>query len=199
VDYRAGGGRLSAKDPCDPNPMKRISFLTILAVLGLLCAPLLRAGESEFEETKRQAEETIALFKKTDSTLKKFFEESAGYVVFPNIGKGGFVFGGAHGKGIVYERTSVVGQASVTQVTFGAQIGGQVLREIVFFETKEAMDRFKQSKLTISAQVSAVAAAEGAGEKARYEESVLVFTRPKEGLMAEASVGGQKFKFTPLQ
>ncbi len=131
--------------------------------------------------------------------MKKFFDQSAGYVVFPAIGKGGFVVGAAHGKGVVFENGKIIGEASVTQVTIGAQIGGQVLREIVFFETKEALARFKESRTTISAQISAVAAAEGAGEKACYEENFAVFTRPKEGLMAEASIGGQKFKFTPLK
>lgn len=177
--------------------MKRI--LLLLPVLLCAFCISLRAAEPDFETLKKQANDTIELFKKVDPTMSKFFDGAAGFVVFPNISKGGLVFGGAHGKGVVFEKGFIVGQAAVTQVTFGAQIGGQTLREIVFFETKEAMDRFKQSQVTISAQVSAVAAAEGAGEKARYEETVVIFTRPKEGFMAEASVGGQKFKFTPLQ
>ncbi len=181
--------------------MKLTSLLTTFAVLAALCLPLLGAdnAEEEFARLKNETTETIDLFKKLDPTMKKFFDQSAGYVVFPGIGKGGFVIGGAHGKGLVFEKDKLIGQASVSQITVGAQIGGQVLREIVFFETKEALARFKEGNVKFSAQVSAVAAAEGAGEKARYEENVAVFTRPKEGLMAEASIGGQKFKFTPLK
>ena len=45
--------------------------------------------------------------------------------------------------------------------------------------------------------MSAVAAAQGASKDAKYTQGVAVFTLAKKGLMAEASVGGQKFKFTP--
>ena len=181
--------------------MKLTSLLTTFTVLAALCLPLLGAdkAEEEFARFKKETTETIDLFKRIDPTMKKFFDQSAGYVVFPAIGKGGFIVGAAHGKGIVFANGKIIGEASVTQITIGAQIGGQVLREIVFFETKEALARFKDGKVKISAQISAVAAAEGAGGKARYEENVAVFTRPKEGLMAEASIGGQKFKFTPLK
>ena len=51
----------------------------------------------------------------------------------------------------------------------------------------------------MSAQVGAVAAAEGASKNAKYIEGVMVFTKAKQGLMAEASVGGQKFKFEPVE
>ncbi len=45
---------------------------------------------------------------------------------------------------------------------------------------------------------SAVAAAEGASGNAKYQQGVLVFTIARGGLMYEASVGGQKFRFIPL-
>jgi hypothetical protein len=46
--------------------------------------------------------------------------------------------------------------------------------------------------------VNAVAAAESASADAKYKNGVQVFTIAKSGLMFEASVGGQKFRFTPL-
>jgi lipid-binding SYLF domain-containing protein len=82
-------------------------------------------------------------------------------------------------------------------VTVGAQIGGQAFSEVIFFETKEALEKFKKSEFAMSAQVSAVAAQDGASKNAKYVEGVMVFTKAKQGLMAEASVGGQKFKFEP--
>ena len=51
------------------------------------------------------------------------------------------------------------------------------------------------SNFTMAAQVSAVAATLGASADAKYENGVAVFTSVKGGLMYEASVGGQKFKF----
>ena len=83
-------------------------------------------------------------------------------------------------------------------MTVGAQIGGQEFSEVIFFETKEALAKFKESGYALSAQLSAVAAAEGASKDAKYVDGVLVFTQAKKGLMVEASVGGQKFKFEPV-
>ncbi len=186
-------------------------ILTAAIVLGI--APGLnaddKAEEKERKTKEKQAKEVALLQEKVpaaieamvkrDSTLQKFFDSSAGYVVFPNIGKGGFVFGGAHGKGLVYEGGSLVGLASLSQATVGAQIGGQVYREVIFFETKDTLLAFKQSKVELSAQATAVAAAEGAAADARYSEGVIIYTDPIKGLMAEASVGGQKFSFTPIE
>lgn len=168
-----------------------------------------KAADKEQRALEKQAREVALLKKKVpgakaamlsrDSTLKKVLDSCVGYAVFPNIGKGGFIFGGAHGKGLVYERGRLVGLASVSQATVGAQIGGQVYREIIFFETKEALDAFKASKVELSAQATAIIAAEGAAADAKYTEGVLVYTDPIKGLMAEASVGGQKFNFTPIE
>jgi lipid-binding SYLF domain-containing protein len=77
----------------------------------------------------------------------------------------------------------------------GFQAGGQAYREVVFFENSTSMERFKKNKIEFSAQVSAVAATAGASANAKYVDGVMVFTMQKGGLMYEASVGGQKFKF----
>jgi len=105
--------------------------------------------------------------------------------------------GGAHGKGIVYENKKKVGKASLSQGTIGFQLGGQIYAEVIFFETETTLENFKQSTMKLSAQVSAVAAAEGVSENAKYEHGVAVFTIARTGLMFEASVGGQKFKYQP--
>jgi lipid-binding SYLF domain-containing protein len=83
-------------------------------------------------------------------------------------------------------------------VTVGLQAGGQAYSEVVFFEDEDSFARFKANKVEMSAQVSAVAAAAGASADAKYVDGVAVFTRTKGGLMYEASVGGQQFKFRRL-
>jgi lipid-binding SYLF domain-containing protein len=125
-------------------------------------------------------------------------DEAEGWAVFPNVGKGGLIVGGAHGTGLVYEKTNLIGKVTMTQGSIGAQIGGQTFAEIICFETAKALDDFKASKMEMSAEVSAVAAAEGVGRAAKYTQGVAVFTMPKKGLMAQASIGGQKFKYEPM-
>jgi lipid-binding SYLF domain-containing protein len=149
------------------------------------------------DDLKAESKEAVADFLKADSTLQAFFDKSAGYAIFPGIGKGGFIVGGARGKGLVYDKTHLIGQATMTQASFGAQVGGQTFAELIFFETPYALEDFKTGKFEMAAEVSAVAAAEGASKTADYKKGVAVFTMAKKGLMVSASIGGQKFKYDP--
>ena len=179
--------------------MKTKSLILGISATLLLFSLASRADEKkDLEKLKKEVPEAIAAFKSKDSTLTNFFDKSQGYVVFPRVAKGGFVFGGAGGSGLVYEKGKLIGRANLSQGTFGAQIGGQVFSEVIFFENAEALTSFKSSQFTMSAQVGAVAAAEGVGQTAKYQNGVAIFTMVKTGLMAEASVGGQKFDFKPL-
>jgi lipid-binding SYLF domain-containing protein len=145
-----------------------------------------------------------------------FFGKSYGYAVFPTIGKGGFVVGGAHGKGRVYAQGAYVGDTAMTQLTVGAQLGGQAYSQIVFFENKSAFDEFTSGNFEFSAQAAAVAITAGASVQAgttgpsatasgtrdhakyrgRYYRGMAVFTVAKGGLMYEATIGGQKFEYS---
>ncbi len=145
------------------------------------------------------AKETIALFKKKDKGIEKFFKNSTGYAVFSNVGKGGLGIGGMNGDGVLFENGNPVGYTELTAVTIGFQAGGQSFREIIFFQNKKVLENFKNGDLKFNAQVSAVAVTAGASADANYKQGVLVFTMAKGGLMYEASVGGQKFSFEPLK
>lgn len=177
--------------------MKTLFYtLAIFSCLSLMSTPA-RAAE-DLNKLKSEVSDAINVFKQTDPGIKKLFDTAAGYAVFPRIGKGGFIVGGAGGEGLVYERGRLVGRATLSQATVGAQVGGQVYRELIFFDTPETLQQFKGGKFQMSAQAGGVVAAEGAAETARFTEGVLVFTKPIKGVMAEASIGGQKFRFEPL-
>ena len=65
----------------------------------------------------------------------------------------------------------------------------------LYFDSKDALQRFKDDKLEFSGQMSAVAAKSGASANAKYTDGVLIFTEEIGGLMLEASIGGQKFDY----
>ena len=136
-------------------------------------------------------------FIKADPLMKNLFNTAHAYVIFPNIGKGGLGIGGAMGKGVVFMRGVIIGTARMTQLTIGFQTGGQAYREVIFFENESVLKDFKNNKIEFSGQASAVIATEGAAGNVKYKNGVMIFTQPKGGLMYEASIGGQKFKFRP--
>ena len=174
----------------------RYAALVTLSLAAMFSA--IPAQAAVEEELKNDAKEALTNFQNTDPSLKDFLSKAAGYAIFPTVGKGGFIVGGARGEGLVYEKTNLVAKAIMTQASIGAQIGGQSFAQLIVFETPEALNTFKGSNFEMGADLSAVAAAEGAAKAAKYQQGIAVFTMPKKGLMVQASIGGQKFKFEPI-
>lgn len=174
--------------------------LRLLTILGLLFLNQSITAQSAQKKEKIivDAVEAKTAFIEKDGLLKPLFESAFAYVIFPNIGKGGIGVGAAAGNGAVYEHGTLIGMAKVKQVTVGLQLGGQAYREVIFFENEEEFNRFKENRFEFSAQASAVAVTEGASANIKYKNGILIFTQQKGGLMYEASIGGQKFKFTSL-
>lgn len=181
--------------------MKKYPIITlarsIMLFSLLLIATGARAQSSKDNKIIADCDSAKAEFIQTDPLLKNLFESAYGYVIFPNVGKGAVGVGGASGNGMVYEKGKVVGKAKMSQVTVGFQFGGQAYRELIFFESKAALDKFKGNDFEFSAQASAVAAKKGASANVKFNNGVMIYTQQKGGVMYEASVGGQKFKYTP--
>jgi lipid-binding SYLF domain-containing protein len=176
--------------------MKKLNSIGLIMVaLMLTISPMF--GQSNSKKAKIIADSKAAKmeFIKIDALMQSLFDNAAGYVIFPNVGKGGLGIGAAAGNGVVYEGGAMVGMAKLSQLSIGFQAGGQAYREVIFFESKSELERFKASRFEFSAQASAVAATEGASANVKYTDGVMVFTMQKGGLMYEASIGGQKFDF----
>ncbi|MBT3045412.1 MAG: lipid-binding SYLF domain-containing protein [gamma proteobacterium symbiont of Ctena orbiculata] len=187
--------------------MKRIDPSAWLILILLL--PISQAWADEYQAT-------IDLFMQAGES-SRFFDGAYGYAVFPSIGKGGFVVGGAYGTGRVYAQGAHTGDVEMTQLTLGLQLGGQAFSQIIFFQDQRAFNEFTGSNFEFGAQATAVAIKAGASATAtttgssagtsgtqngadtvgRYYKGMAVFTIAKGGLMIEASLGGQKFEYTP--
>ena len=169
-----------------------------IGVLAFMLAGLVfstaRAGWDPAEGDRAKA--SVEYFRKNAPSLDRFFERAYGYVVFPDVFKGGFmILGGGHGKGYVYEFNNLVGYSSITQINVGPQLGGQSFSEIIFFKDKAELDNFKKGNYELNAQVEGIVATTGAATNIDFSHGVAVFVLPKAGVMAEATVGGQKFSY----
>ena len=174
--------------------------LTISFVTLALCISISSLAQKDEDDDKVIADANAAKqdFIKADGLMQTLFDNSYGYVIFPNVGKGAIGIGGAAGNGAVFQKGTLIGMASMKQVSVGFQWGGQAYREVIFFETEADLTRFKENKIEFSGQASAVAVTKGASANIKYKDGVMIFSQTKGGLMYEASVGGQKFKFRSL-
>lgn len=159
---------------------------------------------AKYNQTKKERKiiadcvEAKSVFISSDRLMKNLFQNAYAYVIFPNIGKGGFGIGGATGNGAVYRRGVLIGMARMSQITIGFQAGGQAYREVIFFENERVLNEFSDNRFEFSAQASAIIVAEGASANVKYRDGVMIFAHPKGGLMYEATVGGQKFTYKAL-
>lgn len=173
----------------------RIKLLVLTALL--LTGPLFAFEPDTNDPMQLEVQKAIVEIKRVDPGMEAFFDHSAGYAVFPNVGKGGFVVGGAYGKGLVIAHGKVDGYTSLTQASVGLQLGGQKYSQFIFFKDDIALGNFKRGNLEFGATASAVAATKGASADTSYDKGVAVFTHAAGGLMAEGSVSGQKFTYEP--
>ena len=188
-----------------------MSAFTAAAALTVCMSTAVRA-----EPSAEKYADTVAIFKHAGKSAV-FFHHSYGYAIFPTVGEGAFIVGGAGGKGGVFVNGQQIGEATLAQVSVGFQAGGKAFSEIIFFKDKRALDEFESgfefgadaSVTAITASADAGAGTDGAqagasgGEKdatttGHWYKSMAVFTVAKGGLMYQAAIAGQKFTYHPL-
>jgi lipid-binding SYLF domain-containing protein len=192
---------------------KNIDMKITTLLLGSTFSLLLGANVAHASEY----DETIELFKHAGESAV-FFNNCYAYAVFPTIGAGGLVVGGARGKGHVYVHDRVVGDTTMTQLSVGFQAGGKAYSQIIFFQDKRDLDQFESGKFEFNAGASAIAitasasasvgtdrasseasrAATDATTNGDYQTGMAVFTIAKGGLMFAANLAGEKFSYKGL-
>lgn len=193
---------------------RRTARTTLLLCLAVALAMPAAAAAQEVKDYSS----TIAELSKAP-VVARYFESAHGYALFPTIGKGGIIVGGAYGKGPVYRGGEVIGFSSITEVSVGFQLGGQAYSQVVFFEDERALQDFTSGNFEFSAEASAIAVTASAGAEAGsegaragagvygvdaaqanvdYYKGMVVFTLAKGGLMYQATIAGQKYDFDPI-
>ncbi|MFN0011860.1 MAG: hypothetical protein ACKVS8_09485 [Phycisphaerales bacterium] len=183
----------------------RLTTSALAAALGLMSlAGPMACNSSNTTSTpttltrEQKAEQAKAAFLAADPGLKRFFDSAAGYVVFPSVGKGGFIITVAGGDGVMYNKAgNVLGYASMSSVKAGAAVGGQGFKELIFLKEPADISRFQSGGVEFDASASAVIAKSGASASNDYRNGVAVFITGETGAMLDASIGGQGFKFYP--
>jgi lipid-binding SYLF domain-containing protein len=192
---------------------KTSSMTAATRLAGVLVMLLLGQGAAHADAY----DDTVELFKHAGESAV-FFNQCYAYAVFPTIGAGGLIVGGARGEGRVYVQSRLAGETTMTQLSIGFQAGGKAYSQIIFFQTKRDLDEFESGKFEFSAGASAIAIsasasatvgtdrassevstdASNATTHGDYQTGMAVFTIAKGGLMFAANLAGEKFSYTPL-
>lgn len=190
--------------------IKKNFYTSLLMIMLITFSTNLRAqedddyGDNEQEQVVDQDEKARLVddakrakdaFIQNNPNVAELFNNSAGYVIFPNVGKGAYILGGAAGNGVLFEDGGVQGFAELRQIDVGLQIGGQAYRQAIIFQTQNELNQFKEGNYSLSGNASAVIIEKGKAKNVEFNNGRAILTMPKAGAMVEISVGGQKFEY----
>ena len=162
---------------------------------GCATAPSTRA---ERHSLRQNADATLGEMIARKPALRDVTQGALAYAVFPSVGKGGMIVGGAYGRGVLYEGGSATGYVSLEQASLGAQLGGESFSELLVLRRTADVDALKAGDYTIGADVGVVILSAGAAAHATFDPNASVFVLSRGGLMVDISISGQQLKYQPF-
>lgn len=177
--------------------MKRITVLLLVVFAGVLSW----AGEQKKDVTERLQMASDVLSQMSAAPDKGIPEEvldnAKCIAVVPHLVKGGFIFGGKHGRGVATCRTadgwSAPAFISVGGGSAGLQIGVEGVDLIMLIMNNKGMQQLLSSKFQISGEGSAAAGPVGrhasAGTDWKMDTQMLTYSRSK-GVFAGLTLEG---------
>ena len=170
----------------------KLARLTLGCGLALAVSVTALAQGENPKAGAEQAQKASTVFKEIMDTPDKgvpkdLLSKARCVAVFPNVIKGGFIFGARGGRGVASCRTSGGWSApayfSMKGGSFGLQIGAQSTDFILLFMNDNAMQSLLKSKFTLGGDASVAAGPVGrevgAETDARMNAQVLSYSRSK--------------------
>ena len=178
--------------------MRALILCSCLLVSGLgtgaVRADWLPAAHDKLQQRAHATEQRFRSWR--HGKLQAYFDEAYAWAIYPDVMRGGFMVGGAYGKGIVIEAGSFAGYTSQWRVSVGFQFGAQNQAQIIFFRDARTLDAFRRSKLEFNGQASISVVTVGTAFDPGFNPRVAIFSLTRAGLMVELSAAAAKFRYT---
>jgi lipid-binding SYLF domain-containing protein len=151
------------------------------------------ATSVDLDEDSRQALQTLY---RTHPLAKSISSSAQAILIFPNVVKAGFVFGGSYGEGELRKGSTVIDYYNTVGGSWGLQIGAQSYSYAIFLMTDKAVNYLKESKgWEIGIGPTVVVVDEGISKNlstTSLQGDAYAFIYSQQGLMAGISVEGTK-------
>jgi len=104
--------------------------------------------------------------------LHENVNHAKGVLIFPQVLKGGFIWGGSGGTGVFLARDEKTGRwgepafYTIGSVTFGLQIGGEAAEVVMLAMTRKAVDSLLSSSVKLGGDISVALGPVGGGAQA---------------------------------
>jgi lipid-binding SYLF domain-containing protein len=176
--------------------MKNLRPLFLAVIIGTLAAVTSANAATTKEELNTDSEQALGTLIKTNPNAADLAKRAKAVLIFPNIVKAGFVFGGAYGEGILKQDAKVDGYYNSITASFGWQIGAQSYGYVVFLMSDKAVRYIHQTQgWEIGTGPTVVVVNEGVAKNlssSTLKDDAYAFIFDQQGLMASLSLEGTK-------
>jgi lipid-binding SYLF domain-containing protein len=177
--------------------IRRIALAGLLATT--IMAPLTlidRAGAATAADLDRDANQALRTLYRTNPTAEALSRQARAVLIFPNIVKAGFVFGGAYGEGVLESGARVDGYYNTFTGSWGLQAGAQSYGYVVFLMTRQAVRYIHRTQgWEIGVGPTVVVVNQGIAKNlstSTLKDDAYAFIFNQQGLMAGVSIEGTK-------
>ncbi len=171
--------------------------LGVLAGTSVLAACGNGVGNSNADVLDARVDATVAEMYRLYPNTKDLADKASGMLIMPVVTEAGFGFGGAYGQGALRIQGATVDYYSLTEGSWGLQIGAQQYSHVLFFMTDAALTNFRQSPgWAVGADIKYVISDIGEGAAASSTTAlspVLAAVFNRGGLFAGAALEGNKY------
>jgi len=181
--------------------MNRMTRARIVASVLLLAAIVALSGASDAvaasrQELNRDGSRALETLYSTNSAARLLGQKARAVLVFPNILKAGFLFGGQIGEGVLFKRGKPAGYYNTVAASYGLQAGAQTFGYALFFMNDGALAYLDKSEgFELGVGPSIVVVDEGIGKSitsTTITQDVYAFIFSQKGLMAGIGIQGSK-------
>jgi len=174
--------------------------VTVLAAAAAMAMPRTLAESGEAGRVREATTVLREIMRAPDHAIPASVAGKAeGIAVFPSVLKGGFIFGGQWGRGIISVRNPGQGTWSspafltIAGGSFGLQIGGQSIDLVLVIMDKTGVERLLGNQFKVGAEASAAAGPVGRSAEAstdiQMRAKILSYSRSR-GLFAGIALNG---------
>jgi lipid-binding SYLF domain-containing protein len=173
----------------------RAFFLAMALVAASAVAPV-SAQAATAQEINNDSSQALQKLYKINPLAEKLSHSAKAILVFPNIIKAGFIFGGSYGEGQLIKDGSIAGYYNSISGSWGLQAGGQSYQYVLFLMTDKAVNYLRKSEgWEIGVGPTVVMVDEGVAKNlstSTLKDDAYAFIFGQQGLMAGVSIEGSK-------
>jgi lipid-binding SYLF domain-containing protein len=171
---------------------------TLIRFLSIILLVTVYSSAEPAAVINAKADAALKVFTQQVKGGREFLSKVAGYLIFPEVIKGGFILGGEYGEGVLRVHNENKAYYRLISGSIGFQAGLQKRSIIIAFISRKSLENFLKSDGWEAGVDGSIAVVNwGAGKdisSMSFEKPIVAFVFDTKGLMYNLTLEGTKFQ-----